>query len=42
VYDVFRRMLLSPKADSVPLSIPPYTTALYYLGDPAKLQAAMK
>ena len=42
VYDVFNAQVLSPQAGSIQLSIPPYTTALYYLGDPAKLQAAMR
>jgi hypothetical protein len=42
VYEVFTGKLISPAADNMKLDIPPYTTALYYLGDPAKLQAAMK
>jgi len=42
VYDVFGRKLLSQKADSLKLAVPPYTTALYYLGDPAKLETALE
>ncbi|MHB8995606.1 MAG: hypothetical protein ACYC63_10180 [Armatimonadota bacterium] len=42
VYEVFTGKLISPGADSIKLDIPPYTTALYYLGDPSKLQSAMK
>jgi beta-galactosidase len=42
VYEVFSGKLLSAKADSVKLEVPPYTTVLYYLGDPAKLEAVMR
>lgn len=42
VYDVFSSKLISPSTDAVKLDIAPYTTALYYLGDPTKLQQAMK
>ena len=42
VYDVFGGKPVSAKADSIKLDVPPYTTALYYLGDPAKLEGALR
>jgi hypothetical protein len=41
VYDVFGAKLLSPGTETLKLDIAPYSTALYYLGDPALLKAAM-
>lgn len=42
VYDVFGRKVMSPGTDSLKLDVPPYSTALYYLGDPAKFRAAVE
>ena len=41
VYDVFNGRLISPSADRFQLQVPAYTTALFYLGDPAPLQKAL-
>lgn len=42
VYDVFNRATVSGKTNEVRLNIPPYSTALYYLGDPAPLVQAIE
>jgi hypothetical protein len=42
VYDIFARVIVSDSTDTVQLDIPPYTTALYYLGDPATFKAAVE
>lgn len=42
VYDVFGKKLVSPGTDSVKLTVPAYSTVLYYLGDPAKFKAAVE
>jgi hypothetical protein len=42
VYDVFAGKRLAADADRLTLDVPPYSTALYYLGDPAPLEAALE
>lgn len=38
VYDVFADRVLGTNTDRLTLNVPPYSTALYYLGDPAPLR----
>jgi hypothetical protein len=42
VYDVFERKVVAEDADQIPLNVPLYSTALYYLGDPERFRAAVE
>jgi len=42
VYDVFERQVVSPGTDTITLDVPPNSTRLYYLGDPAAFRAAVE
>ncbi len=41
VYDVFARKVVAENAGSIRLDVPAYSTALYYLGDPAAFEKAV-
>ena len=42
VYDVFARTTVAESADTIPLSVKPFSTVLYYLGEPGAFEAATR
>jgi hypothetical protein len=42
VYGVFGHTIIAERTDSVELNVPPYSTVLFYLGDPKVYAAAVE